>query len=443
MKKTVIKLSKKEKVSYGLGSLGNNLIYGMMASFLLIFYTDVVGISAAAAGLLFLVARLWDGVNDPLMGHIVDNTRTKWGRFRPYLLFVPIPVLIFSFLTFTNLGLNSTGNLIFAYITYILWGMSFTAMDIPYWSMAPSLTQDQKERNSIIAIPKITALLGNFSVAIIGLPLIKLLTNGNPASGYRNTALIFGIGGIIFSWIAFFNTRERVEVKNNEKQKIKDIPKIIFNNKPLILLVISSLLGNIIINMKMQNAIYYATYYLKNENIYPIFMGIVLISTIIGMAITPIISSKLGKKKVTLYSLLFAGIFNLLVFPFDENSLTFVLIFNALATVFLGIYAVTSVSMLADCVDWGEYKTGKRSEGIIYSINSFSIKMALALSGAAIGFILEINGYVPNIIQNSDSLNAINSMNSIFPAVICLFSAFPIFFYDLTEDKYKKALEEI
>jgi len=226
-----------EKWSYTMGSLGNNLIYGLVATFLVKFYTDYMLLPVLSITVLFLVARIWDGINDPIMGFIVDKTKTKYGRFRPYLLFMPWIVGLFTILCFVNPGFSTTGKIIWAYITYILFGMSFTAMDIPYWSMTPALTQDITERSKIVTLSRTIASVGYFAGMVAAYPILTDLFGGGN-KGWTLTAALFAVIGIALTLVAFKNTNERHTVERKDKYTFLTMLNQFKINKPLMILMI-------------------------------------------------------------------------------------------------------------------------------------------------------------------------------------------------------------
>ena len=252
------RISGREKMAYGMGSLGNNLVYGIVATYLMYFYTEAWGLSPLVIGTLFLIARLWDGVFDPIMGLIVDNTKTRWGKFRPYLLFAPLVMAPVTIACFWGPELSHTGKIIWAYVTYILWGMSFAAMDIPYWSMSAAITQDPKERNSVVMVPRTLASIGNGIIAVGTLPLVGLLSKyGNTITGWRMVAVIICVLAVGMTMYTFRNVKERVTVEHAQSMNFIEMVKLFVQNRPLKILIISLLLFDTVNSVRMIFPMYY------------------------------------------------------------------------------------------------------------------------------------------------------------------------------------------
>ena len=436
------KLSLWTKLAYGSGGLGNNFIYGLMTVYLMVFYTDYFGLSAASVGTLFLVARIWDAINDPVMGMLVDNTKTRWGKFRPYLLFVSFILAATTTLCFASPDFSPTGKLIFAYVTYILWGMSFTAIDIPYWSMSASLTENPKERNSVVMIPRTLATVGFNIVAVAALPIVHFLGRGNDRRGFFFTALVFSIGMVFFTLITFFVCRENVQVKKKGRTSIKDAVEMVRLNRPLQLVIIGQLLIDVIYSIKGMLPIYYLKYVLDAENLVPLSMGIGMVVMLMGCVSAPWFCSKLGKKWATIGGNLIGAISGI-VFYFSGYHIISFFVLGSIGIFGVSMANISLMSMLIDTVEYGEWKTGKRLEGVIFAANTFRAKMSLAIGGALGAYSLAAIKYVPNVEQAPETLKGIHLLFSLVPGVLSLLAMMPYFFYNLTEKRYETILKEV
>lgn len=438
-------LSLKEKLSYGFGSLGASTIYGIMSTYLLLFYTDYFGISAVAVGVLFLVARSLDAVSDLVMGVIVDNTHTRWGRFRPYILFAPFFIAITTVLCFTTPNLDSTGKLIWAYGTYIAWGLAFTSRDIPFWSLSAAITQDTAERNSVVMLPRTVAMIGIISVNVVTLPLVGALGKGNANSGWQYVAAIYGCLCVIFSLITFFNVKEKAIERKEHRQTFKDVLHQIKQNGPLKTLLVFMLITETVTTIKN----IFPAYYLKNNynspQLIPLFMGAYAIMVIVGAVVTPWVAKKLGKKKAVLYSSIASSCTSIGLFFSGYHSLWLLFFWVVLMGVVDGIAEIVRNSMLADTVEYGQWKTGTRSEGMVFSTNIFKTKVASALGGAMGAFLLGAIGYIsiPGAAQSAATLNGIHYAFTLVPGALSLFALIPLLKYNLTEEKYKEILNEM
>lgn len=430
------------KLAYGSGGFGNNLTYGLMTLYLMVFYTDYLGLSPASVGTLFLVARIWDAVNDPVMGHFVDNTKSRWGQFRPYLLFIPFVVAVTMTLCFASPDFGMKGKLIFAYVTYILWGMSFTALDIPYWSMSAALTEDPKERNSVVMIPRTLAVAGFNVVAIVALPMVHFFGRGNDRIGFFFTALVFSIAVIFFTLITFFFCRENVHVEKGKHQSFKDAFYMFRLNRPLQLVIGGQLLIDIIYAIKGMLPIYYLKYVLDSEGLVPWFMGMSMIFMVGGCVLAPWFCSALGKKWATIGGNLAAAIAGI-CFYFTGYGIVSMFVFSAIIIFGTSMANISLMSMLLDTVEYGEWKAGCRSEGIIFAANTFRAKLSGAIGGAIGAYGLSAIKYIPNIPQTAETIQGMHSLFTVIPGVLSLLATLPYFFYNLTERRYSEILNEL
>ena len=243
------KISFKEKVGYGLGDTASNLYFQMFVNFLLFFYTDIFGISAAAAGTMLMVSRFWDAANDPMMGIIADRTNSRWGKFRPYLIWMSIPLAVVGVLTFITPNFDATGKLIYAYITFTLVMMAYTAINIPYSALMGVISPNSSERTSVSTYRFVLAFVGAFIVQGLTLPLVNLFGGGDQATGFPLTMAVFGVLACILFYITFATTRERVIVPTTQESSLKEDVKNLLKNRPWMYLLIMGIftLGYIII----------------------------------------------------------------------------------------------------------------------------------------------------------------------------------------------------
>lgn len=430
-----------EKLGYSLGVFGQNIIYGFFTTYILIFYTDVFGITAAAAGTLFMIARLWDAANDPIMGLVADRTRTGWGKFRPYMLWVPIPIAVITIFTFFVPDTSYGTKLIYAYITYIAWGMVYTAGDIPMWALTSVITRDTKERTGIITMARIFSIFGMAVPAIATIPLLNAF-GGESASGYTKVAGFYGILCAILMMGIFFSVRERI-VHNDKKERLSDSIGVIVQNKPLILIVISSVVTNSVVTFRQAILVYYATYNLGNTDIVPLLMAVTLAAMFAGMLLVPVINSIIGKRNAYIFYGLGLAASSLLFYFSGYGSEKSVILWTLVTGLFSGAPAVLESAMIADTIEYAEWKTGIRAEGVIFSTQTFMAKFSGALSGGLAGLILTLIGYVPNAVQTQRALNGMHSMMTIIPAAAVLAGLVPILFYKLTEREHAHIVREL
>ncbi len=287
-----------EKVGYACGDLASCLYWQTIGSFLLFFYTDVFGISAAAAGTMFLVTRLWDAVNDPIMGTIADRTKTRWGRFRPYLLWLAVPFGVIGVLLFTTPDFSPTGKLVWAYITYNLMMMAYTAINIPYSSLLGVITSDPLDRVRLSTFKFLGAFGGNLAVQAFTLPLVAYFGQGDRAIGFRNTMMLYGTVAVALFLVTFFSVRERVQPAPSQKSRVKEDVRDLSRNKPWLILLAIGLFVLAYVAIRNGVTIYYLKYYARNENLYNWYMVSATIATIIGIFVVGWITKKVGKARM-------------------------------------------------------------------------------------------------------------------------------------------------
>jgi len=433
------KISLKEKLAYGIGPFGQNFIYNLMASFLLFFYTDVFGITAAAAGTLLLVARVWDAVNDPMMGMIADRTKSKWGKFRPYLLFTPLLFLPFAVATFTVPSFTKySSKLVWAYVTYIGFGMLYTASDVPFWALSSVITTDSVERNSLVAYPRFFATVAVAIATVVTQPLIKILGNGDQAKGFQLTALIYSILTIICFLICFFYVKERVPSNTKIKTTFSGSLKALTKNKPLMLVFISGFFLGIATTSKLSALLYLAKYNLNNEGLYTLIAGLNIPFILIGILLVSPLSKKIGKiKTYILFNAIFA-VGSYLFYFTGWNNLTVLLIFNCFSSIGMSAPLVIQTSMIADTIEYSEYNIGSRNEGIIFSTQTFMAKITSALSTILIAAMLTAFNYKANQVQTMQTLQGIQTMTALIPAIATTLTIIPMLFYKLDEKEHER-----
>ncbi|MFP4287367.1 MAG: MFS transporter [Candidatus Izemoplasmataceae bacterium] len=437
-------ITRKESWSYAFAGFGQNMIYAYQMSFLLLFYTSVFGIPSWIAGLMFMIAKTWDAFNDILMGTIVDNTKTRFGKLRPYLLIAPLPIMILSVLIFTAFDASLTIKIIYMYVTYILWGMVYTLGDVPYWGLSAAMSPDSLARTKLISFTRIMTMIGT-GLVIIGAPLIiEAFGKNDRAQGYLLTSVIISmVGGILF-FLAFFNTKERSSI-DADKITLKDNIKLLKMNKPLIIIMIASLLGFTRFSAQVAGP-YFAEYNLLNLELFSILGAVLILSMIVAMFMTPFLTAKFGKKNVFIATSLFGAItyFIMYFIGYDVFILFVVMLF--ITSLSMGFFNVLQTSMIADSIDYLEHKTGKRAEGICFAGQTFFFKVTGALTSFMLGVMLSLSGYVENMLPtdaNASTLNMIFLFVTIFPGIGCLLSIFPMLKYNFTEDAQRACVLEI
>ncbi len=429
-------------IGYGLGSMGKDLALGVIGSYLLVFYTDVYGIGAFAATAILVLAKVWDAINDPMMGAIVDRSkRTKMGKYRPYVLVVPIPLAVFSMLCFMSPDLGTAGRIAFAGVTYIITGMLFTAYDVPLWGMVPSLTEDMNTRNKFIASARTFTTLAMLIASAAALPAIYALGGGqeteNLKRGYPLFMLLLGVVGIICALIAFISTKERVYAEG-EKQQSGNIFKqfLVVANKQLIAVLIMMLLTAMNMLLPSVAGVYYMTYYLQRPDMISIYMMVAMGTGLITTILAPMLMKKFSALTLTKVAFLMSLVSGIIVFAVGRGNLGILFVMFAIAGLSTGFLMVTVTSLLVGAGDSIAKKTGNRVDGVVFSMNSFAIKVGQALASAVVGGILGITGYVANSMEQTDQVFlGILSCRSLLPAAIALIGfLFACFYKQPKED---------
>jgi len=437
-------ISKKEKLAYGFGNFGQNMLYSLMANFLLFFYTDIFGILPAVAGTILLLARLWDAINDPLMGMFADRTRTRWGKFRPYLLFTPILFVPFAVASFSAPALSMTGKIAWASITYIAFGMIYTASDVPFWALSSAITDDTNERNSVVAYPRFSATIAIAVATLATQPLIFLFSReGKPASGYQMTALVYSLLTVACFIVTFLFVKERVQPVKDEKSRFRDIFTIFGSNKPLMLVIISGFFTGIGQTAKLSMLIYYAKYNLGNEMLYTLFAGINIPFILIGISTVPYFSRRYGKKATCIgyYSIYALG--SLGFFFVGWENFPLLLVFNCISSLGMASPQVIQTAMIADTIEYGELTSGKRTEGTIFSSQTFLAKLTAAVTSVMIAASLGALGYLPNVEQPLVVLKGIHGLTAFIPFFSSILGIIPIALYPLTEKRHAEIVQQL
>ena len=439
-----------EKIGYGIGDLGFNFYWANISGFLLYFYTDVFGISAAAAGTMFLVTKIFDAFTDPIMGGIADRTKSKWGKYRPYLLFGGLPMAGAAVLTYTTPDLGADGKLIWAYGTYSIMMLMYTVLSVPYSALSGVITAKSQDRTDLISFRFIAAFTGTTLVNYYTLDLVKYLGGDNEALGWQLTMLVYGLIATVLFAIVTISSKERITPPESQKTKATDDLKDLLKNKPWLVLFSLALIIMITITMRAGSAIYYIKYYVKQPELVDDFLTTYGLALAAGAALTPVMTRFIEKKKLMMLLMGLTGVLSIAFFfiPADQIGLLFMV--NILIGLCLGPKSPLAFSMYADTADYTEWKTGRRATAMTFSAAIFSQKLGGAIASFVIGLVLASMGYVAKEAQSDASQTGILLTISIIPGVIALLAAYVMRFYTLdktvlaqvqNELKERKALE--
>ena len=416
------------KLSYGLGALGKDFACSIVYVFLMYYYTDVVGLSAAFVGTLFFVARGIDAITDPWMGLVVDNTRTQYGKFRPWILIGTFINSIALVAVFSAHLLEGPYLYLYTAVTYILWGVTYTVMDIPYWSIIPALSSSRPERELLVVWPRIFASFSWMLMGGYGLWAIGVLGDGNEGEGFLYLSLLVVVTFIASGLITFLMVKEKVQTAAaTERFTLSDVKNILTQNDQLKVLIGAVLAFNIAIQLISSFAIYYYTYAVGRADLYPAFALASGAAEVAGIFAFPRLCRAFPRRLMWLIACAFPILSALvlsLTAGFSPQNAFLASVAGGLMKFGGGLANGLSTVMLADVVDYGEYRTGQRSESIIFSVQTMLVKFAGAFSGFFIGLGLSVAGYVPNVIQSDDTIFWLHLMMIGTPLALAALSAF-------------------
>ena len=425
------RLSVTEKVGYGLGDAAANFIWQTMITFQLAFYTDAFGITAASAGFLFLVVRVYDAVFDPLMGVIADRTNTRWGKFRPWVLWTAVPFGVIAFLAFTTPNLSPSGKLMYAYVTYILLMTVYSANNLPYSALSGVMTGDAVERTSLSSYRMLFAMLAQFVVQVLALPMVVRFGHGDQALGYRVTIGIFSALAVVLFVITFATTRERVKPDPKQKSSITQDFRELTSNGPWKAMFALTVILFITLALRGGVMVYFFKYYVKREDLFSWFNGIGTSATIIGLLLSKPIAERIGKKPLFVYGLIGTVVFTAAFILLPASNPSLIITVGALQQFAYGFTIPLLWAMMADVADFSEWKNHRRATAVIFSAIIFGLKAGLGLGGALGGKLLDWYGYVPNVAQSEHVLLGIRLTASVYPAIGFALCAACLVFYHI------------
>lgn len=420
---------------YGMGNFASQLSWTMVGTYLSLFYTDVFGLGTGAVALLMLVAKVWDGINDTMMGAIMERTRTRWGRFRPYI-FAGAPLLVvFTILTFTVPGFESPMKLAYAYITYIGLGMSYTITNVPYTALPAVMTRDPKEINKLNAAQMMGMTIGQIVLNLFVLNLVKWFGNGNQEAGYQSTAILLALVALPMFWAVAALSKERITVKKERQGKVFDGIKLIFRNRNLMCAMLYSFFNMFGILGRVSVAVYFYLYCVQNFAFVTIFMMMQMIVGTLVMPFAPALCNKLGKRNTAILSMIIQGgaLIVLFVGPYENIIFDFVI----LAIYGTGYIAGPSGSgMMVDAIDDFDDKHGIRNDGMAFSFNGCFIKIATAIANAVFLLVMGAFGYHGGVEMTPHIQNGINIATNLLPGIVFFIGIIPLLLYNLDKPGY-------
>ncbi|WP_442890069.1 MFS transporter [Congregicoccus parvus] len=443
-------LKLREKLAYGFGDLASVLYWQTFMLYFTFFYTDVFVIPAAAASTMFLVSRVWDGINDPLMGIVADRTETRWGKFRPYLLWMCVPFAVMGVLTFTTPDFGPTGKLVWAYATFIGLMMLYTAVNIPYTALLGVITPDPAERTSVSSIKFMFAFGAGFIVSASLLPMVSALGGGDDAKGWSLSFVVYGIAAVVFFLIAFAGTRERVRPPRTQKPSIKRDLSELVTNVPWLLLLATTMAWVLFVAVRSSVTVHYFKYYVGTQDLVLPFLGaktytfewivsafntIGQAASLVGVLLVSWFARQVGKKNA--FIILFASgvVLTAAFFWLKPEQVLLMFVLQIVSSLTSGPLCVLLWAMYADSADYGEWKRGRRTTGLVFSASTMSQKFGWAFGAFVSLQLMAQLGFAPNVDQTPDTLRGLLLLMSLIPAVFGILSIVIVCFYPLNEHK--------
>ena len=445
MNNTSQKLSFKENFGYSLGDTASHFVWDMVGFWLLFFYTDIYGISAAAAGTIMLIARFWDMAIDPVIGVVSDRTNTRWGKFRPYILFGAIPYAVLAILTFTTPDFGEMGKIIYAGATYVLLMTAYAFINLPYSALGAVMTDDTYERAGLNTYRFIAGFTGQFVVTGLALTLAEYFGGGDKAQGFQYTVFLFAALSLVFFFITFKTTRERVQPPKEQKNSLKEDIGNLFKNRAWVILAIVGIVSFIMFAMQNAAIAYYFKYYLGREDNVQWFNVIGTIALIVALPLSKPLAKRFGNKNVFIGSSLISGLFFILIYLPGVTDITTIYVFNVIAKMAYAPAVPLLWTMIADSADYGEWKNGRRSTGLYFSAAVFAQKAGWGIGAAIAGWILSISNFMPNVAQTETAITGIKLLVSVIPGILYMSCAIFMLFYKIdkkTTDKMKIDLDK-
>ncbi len=440
----------KEKIGYGFGDMASSMFWKLFGSYLMIFYTDVFGLPAAIVGTMFLITRVWDSAFDPICGIVADRTQTRWGKFRPYLLYLAAPFAIIGIFTFTTPDLGYTGKLIYAYITYSLMMMVYSAINVPYASLLGVMSPDPKERNTLSTYRMTFAYIGSFVALLLFMPMVNHFgAEAGEQHGWMMAVVVIAVMCALLFYGCFSWTKERVKPIKEKQNPLIDDLRDLFHNRPWWILLGAGVAALVFNSIRDGATVYYFKYFVVEETystvslfgvsfvLSGLYLAVGQAANIIGVVLAAPISNRIGKKATYMGAMVIATVLSIIFYWFDKEQLVLIFIFQVLISICAGSIFPLLWSMYADCADYSELKTGNRATGLIFSSSSMSQKFGWAIGSAVTGWLLAYFGFQANVAQSAEAINGIKMFLSFLPAVGTVLSVIFISMYPLSETKMK------
>jgi sugar (glycoside-pentoside-hexuronide) transporter len=429
------RLSFKEKFGYSLGDMAANFVFQFMIALQLDYYTHTFGLTPAQAGTLFLVVGLGAAAINPIMGLIADRTTTRWGKFRPWLLWTAVPFGIIGILTFTTPNISPGAKLIYAWVTYTLLRVVYIVNNVPYASLTAVMTQDPDERTSISSYRQIAANSAGFIIASLAIPMVTFFGHGNDARGYQLTMGLLSVVSVVFFIITFLVTKERIQPDPQQKSSLGQSLSDLFQNRPWVVLFLVTLFYFAAILVRGNVMPSYFRYVVGDVKLYAWFNGFGLAALLLGVAFSTAVSVRVGKRELFIASMILTGVFSILLLALSPSATVLIIGTEVLRQFSFGLSGPILWAMMGDVADYGEWKTGRRASGTVTAAVVFALWAGLALGGAIAGWLLSGYGEVSGAaVQTEHARSGILLTASVYAGVTFLAAAACLFFYPLSRE---------
>ena len=446
----------REKIGYGFGDMASSMFWKLFGSYLMIFYTDVFGMPAAVVGTMFLITRVWDSAFDPIIGIIADRTQSRWGKFRPYLLYLAIPFAVIGVLTFTTPDFSDGGKVIYAYFTYSLMMMVYSAINVPYASLLGVMSPESKDRNMLSTYRMTFAYIGSFIALLLFMPMVNRFSMGHDEQhGWMMSVIVIAVLCASLFYGCFAWTTERVKPIKKQQNSLKSDLQDLLHNRPWWILLGAGVAALVFNSIRDGATVYYFKYYVVEEEYASIslfgisfvlsglYLAVGQAANIVGVVLAAPLSNRIGKKKTYMWAMSIATVLSVIFYWFDKEQLMLMFIFQVLISICAGSIFPLLWSMYADCADYSELKTGNRATGLIFSSSSMSQKFGWAIGSAVTGWLLAFYGFEANAVQGEEAIHGIRMFLSWLPAMGTVLSVIFISLYPLSEKEMRKITNQL
>lgn len=446
----------REKIGYGFGDMASSMFWKLFGSYLMIFYTDVFGMPAAVVGTMFLITRVWDSAFDPIIGIIADRTQSRWGKFRPYLLYLAIPFAVIGVLTFTTPDFSDGGKVIYAYFTYSLMMMVYSAINVPYASLLGVMSPESKDRNMLSTYRMTFAYIGSFIALLLFMPMVNRFSMGHDEQhGWMMSVIVIAVLCALLFYGCFAWTTERVKPIKKQQNSLKSDLQDLLHNRPWWILLGAGVAALVFNSIRDGATVYYFKYYVVEEEYASIslfgisfvlsglYLAVGQAANIVGVVLAAPLSNRIGKKKTYMWAMSIATVLSVIFYWFDKEQLMLMFIFQVLISICAGSIFPLLWSMYADCADYSELKTGNRATGLIFSSSSMSQKFGWAIGSVVTGWLLAFYGFEANAVQGEEAIHGIRMFLSWLPAMGTVLSVIFISLYPLSEKEMRKITNQL